>query len=218
MLTNKGGFTMTDFQKLTEAVGNLDEDTMIELLEQLMEENPSDASAALAACQKGMDIVGELFETKEYFISDLIFAGDLMSEAVEILKPELAKDASSGAGKMLLCTVEGDLHDIGKNIVRSMLEAGGFEVIDLGIDTPAEKIVETVKEQDIHIVGLSGVLTLAIEGMKKTIDALHSEGLDVKVIVGGSPVNEAVCAYVGADAWAFNPQDTVNICTEWANA
>lgn len=208
---------MTDFQKLTEAVGDLDEDTMIELLEQLMEENPSDAAEALAACQKGMDIVGELFETREYFVSDLIFAGDLMSEAVEILKPELAKNSAGKKGKMLLCTVEGDLHDIGKNIVRSMLEAGGFEVIDLGIDTPYDKIVETVKEQDIHIVGLSGVLTLAIEGMKKTVDALRAENLDVKVIIGGSPVNEAVCAHVGADAWAFNPQDTVNICSAWAN-
>lgn len=207
---------MQDFQKLTAAVGELDEDVMIELLEQLMEENPSDASEALAACQRGMDIVGELFETKEYFISDLIFAGDLMSEAVEILKPELSKSTTSGSGKMLLCTVEGDLHDIGKNIVRSMLEASGFEVIDLGIDTHCDKILEAIKEQDIHIVGLSGVLTLAIDAMKKTVDAIRNAHLDVKVIIGGSPVSESVCKYVGADAWAINPQDTVNICSAWA--
>lgn len=207
---------MINFQELTEAVGDLDEDLMIELLERLMEENPSDASEALAACQKGMDIVGELFETKEYFISDLIFAGDLMTEAVEILKPELAKNSSGGVGKMLLCTVEGDLHDIGKNIVRSMLEAGGFEVVDLGIDTPVNAILEALKEQNIHILGLSGVLTLAIDAMKKTIEAIREENLDVKVIIGGSPVNEAVCKNIGADAWAFNPQDTVRICTEWA--
>ena len=90
---------MQDFQKLADAVGDLDEDLMVELLEQLMEENPSDASEALAACQRGMDIVGELFETKEYFISDLIFAGDLMSEAVEILKPELSKSSANATGK-----------------------------------------------------------------------------------------------------------------------
>ena len=141
----------------------------------------------------------------------------MMTEAVSILKPGLAAQSGASLGKMLICTVEGDMHDIGKNIVRAMLEAAGFEVIDLGIDTPAAKIVEAVKEHDLHIVALSGVLTLAVGAMNKTIAALRNEGLDVKVIVGGCAVNEAVCTEIGADAWAYNPQDTVRICKEWAN-
>ena len=120
---------------------------------------------------------------------------------------------------MILCTVKDDLHDIGKNIVKAMLEAGGFDVIDLGIDVPAEKIVETVKENGIKIVALSGVLTLAIDSMKATIDALKEAGLDgVKVIIGGAPVNAEVCERIGADEWAYSPQKTVQTCKAWTAA
>lgn len=207
-----------DFEKLVQAVGELDEGTMIELLNEVMADGGSQAVEAMTACQKGMDVVGQLFEEKEYFTSDLVFAGEMMTEAVSILKPGLASASGSNLGKMLICTVEGDMHDIGKNIVRAMLEAGGFEVIDLGIDTPAEKVVETVKNENLHIVALSGVLTLAVGSMAKTISALRESGLDVKVIVGGCAVNEAVCHEIKADAWAYNPQDTVRICKEWASA
>lgn len=207
-----------DFEKLVQAVGELDEGAMIDLLNEVMADGGSKAAEAMAACQKGMDVVGQLFEEKEYFTSDLVFAGEMMTEAVSILKPGLVSKSGSSLGKMIICTVEGDMHDIGKNIVRAMLEAGGFEVIDLGIDTPAEKVVETAKNENIRIVALSGVLTLAVGSMAKTISALREAGLDAKVIVGGCAVNEAVCAEIGADAWAYNPQDTVRICKEWANA
>lgn len=207
-----------DFEKLANAVGELDEETMIEMLNDIMADGGSQAKEAMAACQKGMDIVGGLFEEKEYFLADLMFAGELMEQAVEILKPALASESGSGLGKLILCTVEGDLHDIGKNIVRSMLDAAGFEVVDLGIDTPVAKIVETAKAEGIKIVALSGVLTLAIKSMGATIQALRNEGLNVKVIIGGCPVSEAVCKEVGADAWAHNPQDTVRICRDWATA
>ena len=209
---------MIDFKRLAEAVGELEEEEMVEILEQVMEEGGDQAAEAMNACQKGMDTVGTLFESGDYFISDLVFAGELMTEAVEILKPALAGDTGMNMGKMILCTVEGDLHDIGKNIVRGMLEAGGFEVIDLGIDTPAEKVVEVAKENNIRIVALSGVLTIAISGMRRTIEALKNAGMDVKVIIGGAPVNEAVKNEIGADAWAYNPQDTVKICQDWAIA
>ena len=149
---------MIDFGALTEAVGDLDEDVMVEILEKVMDEGGSEAQAALDACQKGMDTVGSLFEEGEYFVGDLIYAGELMTKAVEILKDGLVSGDGSGETKtrMILCTVKDDLHDIGKNIVRSMLEAAGFDVLDLGIDVPAEKIIETAKAEDIHIIGLSG--------------------------------------------------------------
>ena len=202
-------------------MGDLDEDTMTEMLNEVMADGGSQAQSAMDACQKGMDIVGQRFESGEYFVGDLIYAGELMTTAVGMLKDALVTgDGSSGSKtKMLLCTVKDDLHDIGKNIVRSMLEAAGFEVIDLGIDVPAEKVVETVKAENLKIVALSGVLTLAIDSMKKTVDALKAAGLnDVKVIIGGAPVSEEDMKITGADEWAHSPQKTVSICQEWSKA
>ena len=209
---------MLDFEALAQAMGELDEDTVKEMLTQVMDEGGAEAGAAMEACQKGMDIVGANFESGEYFVGDLIYAGELMTDAVGILKDALVS-GEDGAAKssMILCTVKDDLHDIGKNIVRSMLEAADVEVTDLGIDVPAEKIAETAKEKNIKIVALSGVLTLAIDSMAATVEALKAAGLsDVKVIIGGAPVNEDVCERVGADAWAHSPQKTVSICKQWA--
>jgi len=211
---------MVDFEKLAEAMGDLDEDAMVADLNQVMAEGGADAAKAMEACQKGMDIVGNRFEEGEYFVGDLIYAGELMTQAVDILKDALVSGGNNGpATKMILCTVKDDLHDIGKNIVRSMLEANGFEVLDLGIDCPKEKVVETCKAENIKIVALSGVLTLAIDSMKDTIDALKAAGLnDVKVIIGGAPVSESAKEVTGADEWAYSPQKTVQVCKEWAAA
>lgn len=211
---------MINFNKLAEAMGDLDEDVMVETLEQVMAEGGADAQKAMEACQKGMDTVGSLFEEGEYFVGDLIYAGELMTKAVEILKDALITDGGEDTVKarMILCTVKDDLHDIGKNIVRSMLEAAGFEVLDLGIDVAPEKIVETAKAEGINIIGLSGVLTLAIDSMKDTIDAFKEAGMrdDVKIVIGGAPVNAEVCEQTGADAWASSPQTTIDYCKSWA--
>ena len=211
---------MIDFNELAEAMGDLDEDVMVETLEQVMAEGGADAQKAMEACQKGMDTVGSLFEEGEYFVGDLIYAGELMTKAVEILKDALITDGGEDTVKarMILCTVKDDLHDIGKNIVRSMLEAAGFEVLDLGIDVAPEKIVETAKAEGINIIGLSGVLTLAIDSMKDTIDAFKAAGMrdDVKIVIGGAPVNAEVCEQTGADAWASSPQTTIDYCKSWA--
>ena len=206
---------MINFEELAAAMGELEEDTVKELLEAVA--SAEDAGKAMEACQMGMETVGKLFEEGEYFVGDLIYAGELMTDAVEVLKPYLASGETGGTKtRMILCTVKDDLHDIGKNIVRSMLEAGGFEVLDLGIDCPAQKVVDTVKAEGIKIVALSGVLTLALDSMKATVDALKAEGLDVKVIIGGAPVSEQACRNVGADEWAHNPQKTVAVCRAWA--
>ena len=206
---------MIDFENLAVAMGELDEDTVKEILEAI--DNVEDANAAMEACQKGMDTVGKLFEEGEYFVGDLIYAGELMTDAVDVLKPFLTGAESSGSKtKMILCTVKDDLHDIGKNIVRSMLEANGFEVLDLGIDCPAEKVVETAKAENIKIVALSGVLTLALDSMKATVAAIKAAGLDCKVIIGGAPVSAEACKNIGADEWAHSPQKTVATCKAWA--
>ena len=206
---------MIDFEALAAAMGELDEDTVKEILETI--DNAEDAGKAMDACQKGMDTVGKLFESGEYFVGDLIYAGEVMTDAVDVLKPYLAEEASGGTKtRMILCTVKNDLHDIGKNIVRSMLEANGFEVIDLGIDCPAEKVVETAKAEGIRIVALSGVLTLALVSMKTTVEAIRAAGLDCKVIIGGAPVSAEACRITGADEWAHSPQKTVATCKAWA--
>ena len=158
------------------------------------------------------------FEEGEYFVGDLIYAGELMTDAVGILKDALVSGDGTGTKtKMILCTVKDDLHDIGKNIVRSMLEAGGFDVLDLGIDVPAADIVKAAKENNIKIVALSGVLTLAVDSMKATVEAFKAEGMnDVKIIIGGAPVSESACKLTGADEWAHSPQKTVAVCKAWA--
>ena len=208
---------MIDFEALAAAMGELDEDTVKELLEAVMAEGGADANKAMDACQKGMDTVGKLFEEGEYFVGDLIYAGELMTDAVEILKDALVSgDAAGPKTRMILCTVKDDLHDIGKNIVRSMLEANGFEVLDLGIDCPAEKVVQTAKAEGIKIVALSGVLTLALDSMKATVDAIKAAGLDCKVIIGGAPVSAEACRQIGAHGWAHRPQKTVATCKAWA--
>lgn len=212
---------MVNFEELAQAMGNLEEDEMVEMLNQVMADGGSQAGEAMAACQKGMDIVGNLFEQGEYFVGDLIYAGELMTQAVGILKDALISGDGNDSthAKMILCTVKNDLHDIGKNIVKAMLEANGFEVIDLGIDVAPETIVEKVKEENIKIVALSGVLTLAIDSMKATVEALKAAGLeDVKVIIGGAPVSENARIASGADEWAHSPQKTIQVCKAWASA
>ena len=206
---------MIGFENLAVAMGELDEDTVKEILEAV--DSAEAANAAMEACQKGMDTVGKLFEEGEYFVGDLIYAGELMTDAVEVMKSYLAGGESSGTKtKMILCTVKDDLHDIGKNIVRSMLEANGFDVLDLGIDCPAEKVVQTAKAEGIKIVALSGVLTLALDSLKATVEAIKAAGLECKVIIGGAPVSAEACKNIGADEWAHSPQKTVATCKSWA--
>lgn len=209
-----------DFKELENAMADLDEDAVLDMMKEVMDNNGEGVQEAMDACQKGMSRVGTLFEEGEYFVGDLIYAGEIMVEAMDILKPALAGEGSKKVGKMILCTVKDDLHDIGKNIVKAMLEAAGFEVLDLGIDVSPEKIVETAKNENIKIIGLSGVLTLALDSMKDTVNAFKEAGMrdDVKIIIGGNPVSEDSCKAIGADEWSFSPQKTVKVCTEWAAA
>ncbi len=210
---------MLDLKSLTEAVGELDEEKVLAELRDFVATNPSaeEAQQVVAACQAGMGVVGDLFEKGEYFVGDLIFAGELLTNAIEILKPVLGGKSTAGIGTIVLGTVAGDLHDIGKNIFKSMAEAAGFVVYDLGIDQPADAFVEKVKEVKPDIVGMSGVLTLALESMKVTVDALKEAGLrdSVKIIIGGNPVTKEACEQIGADAFTTNAAEGVKICQGW---
>ena len=208
-----------DFNELTVAVGELDEEKVMSMLNELVALHPSeeDAQLAVAACQSGMAVVGDLFEQGEYFVGDLIFAGELLTNAIETLKPVLGNGSATSIGTIVLGTVAGDLHDIGKNIFKSMSEAGGFNVVDLGIDQPAAMFVAKVKELKPAIVGMSGVLTLALEAMKETVDALKEAGVrdSVKIIIGGNPVTKEASEQIGADAFTTNAAEGVKICQRW---
>ena len=206
-----------DFEKLAAAMGELDEDTVMEMVEEAAKSEET-ANAAMQAMQKGMETVGDLFASGDYFVSDLIYAGEVITDAMNILKGAIAKQGEAKLGKLILCTVKDDLHDIGKNIVRAVLEAGGFEVLDLGVDVSPETIVETAKKENVKIIALSGILILALDSMKATSEAFEKAGMrdQVKIVVGGATVTETSFASTGADAWAFAPQQTLDICKGWA--
>ncbi|WKY45151.1 cobalamin-dependent protein [Eubacteriaceae bacterium ES2] len=209
---------MIDLKNLTELMGELEEDQALDMLKEFMATNPTEEEAleVVGACQAGMAIVGDLFESGDYFVGDLIFAGELLTEAINVLKPALGAGGSSNLGTILLGTVHGDLHDIGKNIFRSMSEAAGFDVIDIGIDVEIDTFVAKAKEINPQIIGMSGVLTLAIDSMKDTVNALKEAGINAKYIIGGNPVTKEACEFVGADAFTTNAAEGVKICQAWA--
>ncbi|MFZ7119955.1 MAG: cobalamin B12-binding domain-containing protein [Eubacteriaceae bacterium] len=211
---------MIDLKELTLLVGELEEEDALDLLTEYMNSNPTQehAEMVLRACQEGMEIVGDLFEKGEYFVGDLIFAGELLKGAINILKPAIGVGSSSAKiGKIVIGTVHGDLHDIGKNIFVIMSEAAGFEVHDLGIDQPVRAFVDKVKEVNPDIIGLSGVITLALGAMKDTVEGLKEAGVkdDFKIIIGGNPVTHEACEHIGADAFTTNATEGVKICKKW---
>lgn len=160
-----------------------------------------------------MDEVGRLFEAEEYFVPELLLAGRAMKGAMELLRPLLTAAGQKLATRVVIGTVKGDLHDIGKNIVASMLEGGGFEVIDLGSDVTPEKFVAAVEEQSPHVVCMSALLTVTMPAMRSTIDALKNAGLRerVKVLIGGAPVTMDYAREIGADGYSENASGAVSL-------
>jgi 5-methyltetrahydrofolate--homocysteine methyltransferase len=163
-----------------------------------------------------MDAVGKLFECEEYFVPELLLAGRAMKTSMELLKPLLSAAGQKMAVRVIIGTVKGDLHDIGKNIVASMMEGSGFEVIDLGTDVTPEKFVNAVRESNPHVVCLSALLTVTMPAMKSTIDALETAGIraQVKVLVGGAPVTSQYAREIGADGYSDNASGAVSLVKE----
>ncbi|GAB4269758.1 cobalamin B12-binding domain-containing protein [Thermincola ferriacetica] len=208
------------------------EGTIVKLVEQLDEENAIKlANEALNAgmhplrllelINEGMNRVGKLYESKDYYIADLIMAGLIFKQVLELDKmtAHFQSNHEQKIGKVIVGTVKGDIHDIGKDIFRGMMEANGFEVIDLGVDVPKEIFVKEVEEHKPDIVGLSGVLTSTVDAMKETIDAFVEAGLrhKAKFIVGGNHLTEDALRFIGADAFANDAAVGVKKCIEWIN-
>jgi len=172
----------------------------------------------LEDARKGMEIVGKRFADGEYFIPELVYSGEILKRITETVKPKLAKATKiKPQGKVVFGTVAGDIHDIGKDIVVFMLDVNGFEVYDLGVDVPAQKFVEKIKESGAPIVGLSGFLTLTYDSMKQTIEAIKVADLrdKVKVMIGGGQIDEEIRKYAGADAYGKDAMAAVNLAKKW---
>ncbi len=173
----------------------------------------------LAHCRAAMEIVGNRFETGEYFLPHLIMAGELLGQIGKMVKPKMEKEQSEQKrnGKVIIATVAGDIHDIGKDIVTFMLDVNGFEVRDLGVDIPVQTIVEEIKDFQPQVVGLSGFLTTAFDSMKNTVDAIEEAGLrdGLKVMIGGGMIDETVREYTGADAYGTDAMSAVSLTRKW---
>ncbi len=164
--------------------------------------NPSEVLESMTAA---MDTVGEKFQKNEIYVPEMLVAAKTMQRGVNTLKPFLGDANAAKYGKFILGTVAGDLHDIGKNLVGMMIESAGFEVIDLGVDVPAEKFVEAIKANpDCKLVGLSALLTTTMDNMEATVKAIKDAGLPVTIMVGGAPITQAFCDKIGANAYTAN--------------
>jgi len=202
--------------QITKLVADLKEQEVLNLVGQKLDQD-ADPGEILNACQQGMVQVGEKFEQGTYFISDLMMAGEIFKQISNMLAPKLKTDVRVAVGKVVVGTVRGDIHDIGKDLVIAMLKSYNFEIMDLGVDVPPERFVEAVRETGATIVALSALLTVAFEALKETVDGFVEAGLrdQVKVMIGGGPINETVRAYSGADAWGSDPQAAVRLAKGW---
>ncbi|MDR1044203.1 MAG: cobalamin-dependent protein [Candidatus Adiutrix sp.] len=197
--------------ELSAAMKELDEGLILELVRKdaASGRNPLEIIGDL---NRGVVGVGELYESGEYFVSQLMFAAEILNEVMDILEPVLAKSgAAESAGTVVIGTVAGDVHDIGKNIVGTLLKGSGYRVVDLGVDVPTAKFVEAVEAHRPKVLGLSALLSFTYPEMKAVVEALKAKGLrdEVRVVIGGAPVNDEVRAYAGADLWAPTAMDTV---------
>jgi methanogenic corrinoid protein MtbC1 len=207
---------MPSSEEIKNAFTELNEDLALQLVKDALAAKMP-AIEILKACQDGMTAVGKRFECQEYFVSDLMMSGEIFKQIGVLLEPGLKAGGSHTTGKVVFGTVKGDIHDIGKDIVVNMLKSANFEVIDLGVDVPPETFINALKESGATVVGMSGLLTLAFDSMKATVEAMKKAGLrdKVKVMVGGGPVDASVCAFVGADAWGADAQYAVTLAKGW---
>ena len=204
-------------EDLVKAIADLHDEQALRITKERLGTG-EDPLKLLEDTRNAMKIVGKRFEDGEYFLPELIYSEEILREVAEIIKPKLKGAVETKLlGKVIIGTVHGDIHDIGKNIVSFMLDVNGFEVYDLGIDVPAEKFVEKIKETSAEIVGLSGFLTLAFDSMKETIEAIREAGLreKVRIMIGGGQINDELRKYTDADAYGPNAVSAVSLAKEW---
>ena len=204
-------------QELTQAIIDFREDEVLAMVDRLLAEG-ADPIGILDDGRRAMDVIGARFACGEAFIPELIMAGEIMTAVAARLKPSLAgAPAEAKRGVIVLGTAQGDIHDIGKDIVGTMFDIAGFDVVDLGVDVKVSAFIDTAREKKAQIIAISCLLTGAIEAMKATVAAAGAAGLrgDVRIMVGGAPITEQVVAYTGADGWGKDAVEAVELAETW---
>jgi len=211
---------MPDLTKLHDAILNGDAKTSVAVTKEALAENVDPMDLVTKYMVPAMDEVGRRFECEEYFVPELLLAARAMKGSLELIRPLLIARGDKPVATVVIGTVKGDLHDIGKNLVSAMLEGGGFEIIDLGSDVSPDKFVEAVKTTGANIVALSALLTVTMPSMKTTIEALKTAGLreQVKVMVGGAPVTNQYAQEIGADGYGESASSAVHLARKLAGA
>jgi 5-methyltetrahydrofolate--homocysteine methyltransferase len=202
---------MVDLKALADVVIKGDQNAAVDMTKAALEDGMAPKSILDEGLIAGMDIIGDRFKKNEVYIPEVLIAARAMKMAMEVLEPELVKAGVEPVGKLVIGTVQGDLHDIGKNLVAMMFKGAGFEVIDLGVDVKPEKFVEQVKESGVQLIGMSALLTTTMPGMEKTIKILKDSGLSAKVIIGGAPVTKDYADKIGADGFAADAASAVDM-------
>lgn len=202
---------MADLKALAEAVIRGDQTTSVEITKAALAEGMAAKSVLDEGLIAGMDVIGDRFKRNEVYIPEVLIAARAMKMAMESLEPELAKAGVEPRGKFLVGTVEGDLHDIGKNLVAMMLKGAGFEVTDLGVDVGPGKFVEQAKVTGSQLIGMSALLTTTMPSMEKTIKALKEAGISAKIVIGGAPVTKGYADKIGADGYAADAASAVDL-------
>lgn len=196
--------------ELSVALAELDEDAVLQHVRDRLAAGVA-ALEIVGRLQEGMTEVGARFQSGEYFLNELVMCGEIMKEAMVELEPHLQGAAVESRGNVVIGTVKGDVHDLGKNIVVMLLKGAGYNTVDLGVDVPPEKFVEAIRQYAAPVVGMSALLTATQRSMKDAVDKIRSEGLDVKVIIGGSYMNETIRNFVGADYFTTSASEGVQI-------
>jgi len=202
---------MADLKALADAIIKGDQNTAVKITKEAIQEGLAPKKILSDGLIAGMDVIGARFKKNEVYIPEVLIAARAMKMAMEILAPELVRTGVKPIGKFMIGTVQGDLHDIGKNLVGMMLKGAGFEVIDVGVDVTAEKFVEQAKASGAQVIGLSALLTTTMPGMEKTIKAIKAAGVKAKVIIGGAPVTQAYADKINADGYAADAASAVDI-------
>ncbi|HUV40514.1 MAG TPA: corrinoid protein [Sedimentisphaerales bacterium] len=202
---------MADLQALAQAIIKGDQNTAVTITRQALEEGTAPRNVLEQGLIAGMDVVGNRFKKNEVYIPEVLISARAMKMAMEILEPELIRAGVQPLGRFIIGTVQGDLHDIGKNLVAMMMKGAGFEVIDLGVDVKPERFIEHAGNAKTHLIGMSALLTTTMPGMERTIKALRDAGVSARIMVGGAPVTQGYADKIGADGYAADSASAVDI-------
>jgi methanogenic corrinoid protein MtbC1 len=204
-------------EKVRETLVELDIDNIQAVIQEALDAGTPPLDIALGGLGEGMKRIGELFQSEEYYLADLVLAGEAMKEGMAVLEPHMSGSSASSRGPVVVFTVKGDIHDIGKNLVVTMLSSAGFKVIDLGVDVPESRVVEALKESGASMIGMSVLITPMIASIGDVVDAIREAGLreKVRIAIGGACTTPELVERFGLDALGRDAVDAVRIFEEW---